>query len=414
MFLTECRICNNKHIDDIVDLGSHPPADTFIPKKFTHSSLPSYPLQLSKCQNCNHVFTKYYVTPEERYQRYEYSYDSSNSEVAEKHFNSFAKSVIAHSSIEKRSLVIDIGGNVGTLLSKFKDHGFENVLNVEPAENIAKISANNGIKTINKFFHQSILDIQNEGPVDCILSSNVLNHTDDINSVLKDAHAILSDHGSLVFEVPYLYDLVEQTAFDTIYHEHVHYFSVKTLKFLMGIHGFTISKIMNISYMCGSLRVFAQKDSPALAEDKDVDSFIAREEQSDLFSNAKYETFMSNIRMMKINLNAKIYNIVKDGGKVVGVGAATKGNTLLNYFKLDKDSISYLTDASLLKIGKIAPGSMIPILDDKDIDENVTHLLILPWNLAEFLKSKLGYLKKEFLIPEITKKYTIKGDDYEE
>ena len=411
MFLTECRICKSKKIDDVVDLGSHPPADTFIPKEYVYSTLPSYPLRLAKCGNCNHVFTKYYVTPEERYQKYEYSYDSSNSKVAESHFNSFANSVIASSNISKNSLVVDIGGNVGTLLSKFKDHGFNNILNIEPSENISKIAEKNGIKTINKFFDQSILDIKKEGLVDCVLSSNVLNHTDDINSVLKDTKEILSEEGVLVFEVPYLYDLVEQVAFDTIYHEHVHYFSVKALKYLMGSHGLTITKIMNITYMCGSLRVFVQKDSPSTVEAENVMKLIAKEDESNLFANSKYEAFMANIRTMKVNLNSQIYNIVKDGGKVVGVGAATKGNTLLNYFKLDQDAISYLTDSSILKIGKIAPGSMIPILDDSDIDSDVTHLLILPWNLAEYLKSKLTHLGKEFIIPEITEKYTIKGDD---
>tara|TARA_B100000900_G_C20274057_1_gene591216 strand:- start:128 stop:640 length:513 start_codon:yes stop_codon:yes gene_type:complete len=159
--------------------------------------------------------------------------------------------------------------------------------------------------------------------------------------------------------------------------------------------------------MCGSLRVFVQKETSNIKESKLVSDFITKEESVDLFSNKKYKKFMKDIREMKINVNSQIYNILKDGGKVVGVGAATKGNTLLNYFNLDKDSISYLTDASILKIGKVAPGSMIPIVDDKDIDADVTHLLILPWNIAEFLKSKLEHLNKTFIIPEINEKYTI-------
>ena len=208
----------------------------------------------------------------------------------------------------------------------------------------------------------------------------------------------------------YLYDLVEQVAFDTIYHEHVHYFSVKALKHLMEKNNFTITHIMNINYMCGSLRVFVQKKSNDVNESDDVRQLIEREESADLFEISKYEEFMKNIKNMKIDINSQIYNIIKNGGKVVGVGAATKGNTLLNYFNLDKDSITYLTDASSLKIGKIAPGSMIPIIDDKDIDKDVTHLLILPWNIAEFLKTKLQHLNKIFIIPEINEKYTIKKE----
>ena len=167
--------------------------------------------------------------------------------------------------------------------------------------------------------------------------------------------------------------------------------------------------------MCGSLRVFVQKETSNAKESKHVNDFIKKEESVDLFSNKKYQKFMKDIRKMKININSQIFNILKDGGKVVGVGAATKGNTLLNYFNLDKDSISYLTDASILKIGKVAPGSMIPIVDDKDIDTDVTHLLILPWNIAEFLKSKLEHLNKTFIIPEINEKYTIteKEKDFE-
>ena len=410
MFIKKCRVCNSDDIHEIVDLGSHPPADTFIPAEYEYLHLPVYPLRLALCNNCNHVFTKYYVTPEERYQKYEYSYDSSNSVVAEEHFKNFADSVIKFSKLTKDSLIIDIGGNVGTLLSKFRDRGFSNLLNIEPSENIAKISSQNDFKTFNKFFDQSIDEIKQINTVDCILSSNVLNHTDDINAVLEKVNEIMSPQGVLVFEVPYLYDLVEQVAFDTIYHEHVHYFSVKALKHLMEKNNFTITNIININYMCGSLRVFVQKKSNDVNESDDVRQLIEREESADLFKISKYEEFMKNIKNMKIDINSQIYNIIKNGGKVVGVGAATKGNTLLNYFNLDKDSITYLTDASSLKIGKIAPGSMIPIIDDKDIDKDVTHLLILPWNIAEFLKTKLQHLNKIFIIPEINEKYTIKKE----
>ncbi|MDA9636814.1 class I SAM-dependent methyltransferase [SAR86 cluster bacterium] len=404
MKVNQCRSCKSDRLKKIIDLGEHPPADTFIPEKFKGIDLPSYPLQLSMCLECNHVFTSFYVSPEERYQRYEYSYDSSNSVVSEGHFKSFSDSVLEYLPFKEDSLIIDIGSNVGTLLSKFFERGFANILGIEPSKNISDIALKKGIKTINKFFNKDLKHhINFQDKADCILSANVFNHTDDIREVLDLVTELLSEDGLLVFEVPYLLDLIKQNAFDTIYHEHVHYFSVKSLKVILNQYGLEIVKLENIDYMCGSLRVYCQKFSKEIKEDSQVNIAIKNENLFGLFDIETYESFMKNIFTMKKELKKDISNILLEGGKIVGVGAATKGNTLLNFCDLNETSISYLVDTSNLKIGKFAPGSMIPIKHDDEIEEEVTHLLILPWNISEYLVKKLSFLEKKFLIPQLKK-----------
>ncbi len=402
MIIKQCRLCNSSSLKEVIDLGDHPPADTFIPQKYKDVDLPKYPLSLTKCSDCGHVFTSFYVSPEERYQRYEYSYDSSNSIVSENHFKDFAEDVINTKDFLTNSLFVDIGSNVGTLLTKFKDKGFKNVLGIEPSENISKLANSNDIRTLNYFFDKTIynnLDFNNKA--DCILSANVFNHTDDLSEVFELVFDLLSDEGILVFEVPYLLDLIKQRAFDTIYHEHVHYFSVKALKEILNSYDFEIVKLKNIDYMCGSLRVFCQKKSSSITEASEVEIFIENEDSFSLFDDETYLSFMTDIKNMKIKLNSDIDSILEKGGKIIGVGAATKGNTLLNFCNLDNNKISYLTDTSQLKVGKYSPGSLIPIKHDDEIDNSVTHLLILPWNLSDYLVNKLSFMKKKFLIPQM-------------
>ena len=300
------------------------------------------------------------------------------------------------------SLFVDIGSNVGTLLNKFKDKGFKNVLGIEPSENISKLANSNGIRTLNYFFDKTIYNnLDFNIKADCILSANVFNHTDDLSEVFELVFDLLSDEGILVFEVPYLLDLIKQRAFDTIYHEHVHYFSVKALKEILNSYDFEIVKLKNIDYMCGSLRVFCQKKSSFVKEALEVEAFIENEKSFSLFDDETYLSFMADIKNMKIKLNSDIDSIIEKGGKIIGVGAATKGNTLLNFCDLDHNKISYLTDTSQLKVGKYSPGSLIPIKHDDEIDNSVTHLLILPWNLSDYLVNKLSFMKKKFLIPQM-------------
>jgi SAM-dependent methyltransferase len=399
MQIKNCRLCNSVNISKVVDLGFHPLADTFLPEVLLNESEVWYPLQLGQCQSCGHVFTLFTVSAEDRYQKNEYSYDSSNSHVSIEHFKEFSEAVMVEASLTKDSLIVDIGSNVGTLLSHFQKCGYGNVLGVEPSNNICRIAIKSGINTLNEFFTNKSADkIKKIGLVDVLLSSNVVNHADDLVGLLGAARSVLSDSGIFVFEVPYLLDLIQSTAFDTIYHEHVHYYGIKPLLECLSKEGFSIYKVERLGYMCGSIRVFARLGSDVHAS---VAELIKEEVEFGLYKESTFKLFMERVRNVKSTVNAHLSIIRHNGGKIIGIGAATKGNTFLNYCRLDSDVISYITDSSPLKIGKITPGSHIQIISDADIDKDVTHALILPWNIAPYLREKLAHLGLEFYIPQI-------------
>lgn len=381
-------------------MGYHPLADTFLPPEqlFAHPET-TYPLELGLCRSCGHVFTLFAVSPVDRYQKQDYSYDSSNSAVSVAHFKEFADAVLARKTLRKNALVVDIGSNVGTLLSHIKNQGHANVLGVEPSANIAKLAIATGIPTINDFFGEGVVDtIRKLGAVDLLLSSNVVNHVDHLAGLLQTARSILSPEGLFVFEVPYLLDLVQGTAFDTIYHEHVHYYGIKPLAACLLRHGFAVSKVERIDYMCGSIRVYAEMGTHQHAAIADL---IANEERFGLYTEPVYQAFMERARRVKLTVTANLAQIRAKGGRIIGIGAATKGNTFLNYCRLDGDTIAYITDSSPLKIGKLTPGSHIPIVADHDIDSSATHALILPWNIAPMLQRKLAHLGLQFYVPQV-------------
>ena len=401
MEIKNCRSCNSVRISKVIDLGFHPLADTFLPEALLHEAEVWYPLQLGLCQSCGHVFTMFSVSAEDRYQKNEYSYDSSNSRVSIDHFKEFAQAVVEEVKFPPDSLIVDIGSNVGTLLLHFKNFGYDNVLGVEPAKNIAKIAVVSGVPTINEFFGlKAATEINRFGSVKVLLSSNVVNHADDLVGLLTIAKRVLSDSGIFVFEVPYLLDLVQRTAFDTIYHEHVHYYGIKPLAECMHKQGFSIYKVERLEYMCGSIRVFARLGGDTASA---VSGLIQEEEAFGLYKTTTYEAFMQRVRKVKLTVNAHLSEIRLAGGKIIGIGAATKGNTFLNYCRLDSDVISYVTDTSPLKIGKVTPGSHIQIISDSDIENDVTHALILPWNIASYLQEKLAHLGLKFYVPQVDK-----------
>ncbi len=399
MKITRCRLCDAEHIEKVVDLGYHPLADTFLPEELLFGPEVSYPLQLGLCRACGHVFTLYSVSAIDRYQKQDYSYDSSNSRVAIAHFKEFAQAVLSEKSPPPGALVVDIGSNVGTLLSHFKDLGHSNVLGVEHSGNISALAVAAGIPTLNDFFDASIVKtLLESGPIQILLSANVLNHADNLGALLRTAGEVLAHDGVFVFEVPYLMDLVRGTAFDTIYHEHVHYYGIKPLAACLLRHGFSIFKVDNLDYMCGSIRVYTHRGGAHTAL---VNAMIKAEDAFGLYELPTYQQFMERVRQVKLTVNEHLAKIRADGGKIIGIGAATKGNTFLNYCRLDADTIAYITDSSPLKIGKLTPGSHIPIVADEDIDATATHALILPWNIAPMLQRKLAHLGLKFYVPQV-------------
>ncbi len=396
-----CILCKSKNLSEVINLGFHPLADTFLKKQQLQEPEVRYPLTVVFCGDCGHLMSGYSVPPEIRYQANDYSYDSSNSKVAINHFKEMAEEVILKAGVKKNDLVVDVGSNVGTLLSFFSASAGAKVLGIEPSKNIAELALKNKIPTVNNFFNKSaekeILKIKK---AKIITATNVFNHIDDLNGFMEIADSVLTDDGYLVVEAPYGGTLIKETLFDTIYLEHVSYFLIKPLVEFFKKFNFTISNIYLNDYMGGSARIYVKRGKDKNSE---VDDFIKKEQEAGFFSKKIYDDFMSRTRNFKAKLCKDLYEIKSRGGIIIGIGAATKGSTLLNYCSINSDILEYITDASPLKIGKYAPGSHLLIRDDKEIGKEITHALILPWNIGEFLKTKLKHLPVEFLVPQITK-----------
>lgn len=399
MQTTACAFCSSTDVAPIIDLGFHPLADTFLKPEQLAMPEPTYPLTVVMCRSCGHAMEGYIVPPEVRYQENDYSYDSGNSKVSIQHFQDFAKQVGERHALTEKDLVVDIGSNVGTFLQAFESQFKTLIFGVEPAPNMAKIALERNVPTRATFFDAAAAEeIRAKGGAKIITATNVYNHIGDHVAFLKDIDTALREDGVFIFEAPYLKMLVEKMAFDTIYLEHTSYFAMKPLAQFYAAHGFAITDIETNEYMGGSMRVSVARGT---AHAPIVADYVTKEEGMQLFDTAMYQGFMEKVHAFKFDLLAELIAARKVGGKIIGIGAATKGNTLLNFCGIDSTLLEFVTDSSPLKIGKYTPGSHIPIKPDEAITPDITHALILPWNIAEFLKTKLGHLPVKFITPHM-------------
>jgi hypothetical protein len=395
-------LCAAEQLRPVIDLGFHPCADTFVFESRLDAGESRFPLTVCKCERCGHTQLSLVVPGHVRYQDNDYSYDSSNSPVSVAHFTELARDVSAACGIGPDDLVCDVGSNIGTLLSAFKSITGCKVIGVDPSANISKLATEQGVPTINDFWGDSAArSIRELGRPRVITATNVLNHSEDVAGFFDTVSNVIHPEGFVVFEVPYLMEMIRQTAFDTIYLEHINYFSVTPLARFLEPRGFGIERVEVSDYMCGTLRLYVR---PRAAHAPVVARYVALEAEYGLFSEGVYAAFMTRVKALKFRLNKQLYEIKAAGGKIIGIGAATKGNTLLNYCNIDGDLLEYVSDTSKLKLGKVTPGSHIRIVADEMIAPDITHGLILPWNIAEHLTRKLGHLGIKFIIPMLESK----------
>jgi len=258
MKLERCRICKNKKLKKILNLGEMPLANAFLDENKLSQKEISYPLRVVWCESCGLLQIDEIVPPEILFRNY--IYVSGTSEVLRKHFESLAIGVMNNFELTNKSLVVDIGSNDGTLLKEFKKVG-PKVVGVEPAVNISKIAQERGITTVNDFFSENIAKkiVKDNGKADAITATNVIAHTNDLDKLLKGVSHLLKDEGIFIIEVPYLVDLLENIEFDTIYHEHLSYFAVRPIKIFFDEHDFKIIDIKRVKIHGGTIRVFVSK-----------------------------------------------------------------------------------------------------------------------------------------------------------
>jgi 2-polyprenyl-3-methyl-5-hydroxy-6-metoxy-1,4-benzoquinol methylase len=399
MNITACHLCGSQKLSKVLDLGYHPLADFFLKPHQVQQMERRYPLSVLLCTECGHGMNSFVVSKEERYQENDYSYDSSNSKISIAHFTDMARDVVERASVKKGELVVDIGSNIGTLLGSFKSLGAD-IQGVDPAPNIAELAEKNGIPTINDFFGAAACEkILKRGKAKAITITNAFNHVGYLDEFMQSIVSILREDGTFVIELPYFLQLLKKRHFDVVYLEHVSYVSIKPLVQYFKKFNLNITHIEENDYMSGSVRIFAGYGPQSAT----VLEQIALEEQAGLFDLETWKAFAQKVEDCKINLLRELVEVRSKGGKVVAIGAAAKGNTLLNYCGIDRTLVEFVTDSSPLKIGKYTPGSHLPILSDDAINTEVTHALILAWNIADFLKGKISpkHPKLDFITPHV-------------
>ncbi len=382
-------------ISEIINLGMHPFADTFIKKNQLNKSEPVYPL---KCylNHSNYLISNSIETDENnRYNLYEYSYTSSNSSYSKKYWKEYAINIIKNFKINKNKKILEIGSNDGYLLSKFKK-ATKKVLGIDASNFMTKLANKKNIKTLNIIFNfNEAKKVKKKfGSFDLIIANNVLNHSNNPIDFIKGISKLLSKNGIFVFELPYWYNLVKEKKFDQIYHEHVSYLTIKSSYNLLKKNNLEIFKVEKTFYHGGSIRVYSSFSKKAKMN-KVVRSMVAEEEKIKLFDVNTYSKLMSNLNKKKLKFLNKIITLKSKGFKIVGIGAAAKANTFLNFIGLNNSLIDYITDASVYKIGKYTPLTRIPIYPDNKIKkEKKIYAIPLAWNIGNMLKKKLTKINK--------------------
>ncbi len=389
-FNDKCLITGEK-MNKILDFGMHPYADTFLSEKHLNLSEPVFPLECYLNPNSGQIQLGYLTNAYDRYNLYAYSYTSSNSNFARKHWNAYHDSLVENFNISN-STVVEIGANDGYLSHLFLKEN-NSVIAVDSSKEMCELAKERGLIVYHKLFDfQCSQDIiKNHNKAKLVIANNVFNHSNSPLDFAKGVKNLLSEDGIFVFELPYWGSTYESDKFDQVYHEHVSYFTVKSSFNLLKKSGMDMIDFQIVDYHGGSIRVFARISQPGYSNDKILDS-IKNEEKLGLFELNTYVNWQKRLQSKRDAFLSKLYSLKVENPDVpiIGVGAAAKANTFLNYYCLDKSVLSFITDSSIHKQGKYTPLTRIPIVDDM-IFANYTRVfaLILSWNISNDLKEAL-------------------------
>ncbi len=387
MIRDNCRLCHSKNLKVWLDLGFHPHSDQF--RKTRDAGQMTYPLRVVQCQDCEFNQLDYVVPAQELY-TIDYLYESSITATGDIHWDNFAESVIEKTGIKTGS-VLDIGSNDGTLLSKFQKRGF-NVVGVDPCGEIAKLAVARGIPTINAFFDRRVT--KNLAKVDIITGSNVFAHIDDLDETIETVLSLLNEDGVFIFESPYFGEFLKGLEYDTVYHQHLSYISIKPVAKFLAKYGLEIFDIELSAIHGGSIRTYICRKGKRVV---DLAAHLFIEDES--FTFRELEIFAQRVNQHRTDLTKLLVDLKLDGKSIVGVSSPAKGMTLLNYTKVGH-FLDYLTERSTLKVGRYSPGFHLPIYPDSVLlEKQPDYALLLAWNFAPEIIAKNPQYKGKWIIP---------------
>lgn len=397
--MKECRVCSSPGVRLVLDLGRVPLANSFIAPTEADDPEPLFPLGIQFCPTCAIVQLPETVDPELLFRHYLYT--PSASITWREHCDELAewlRDEVGNSG----AFIVEPASNDGCLLQAIQ-RWTPSVLGVEPARNIAEQAVRDGIPTICEFFGETTARAirAERGPARVVIGTNVLAHVPDLVDFVRGAATLLDAEGIFVIEAPYLPDLVEAVAYDTIYHEHVSYLSVTALARMYPLAGFTLTHVERVPTHGGSIR-FIGRRSPATPDDS-VGRFLAHEAALGYADGSALVGFAERVDRLRRRLAEAIRAETAAGRTMAAYGATAKGNTLLTTTEIDPGAIRYIVDRNPLKQGRLAPGSHIPVVGPDQMEiEPVDTLLVLAWNIAEEVIEQQRWFAEQggrFLIP---------------
>ena len=398
-----CRFCRASLRHTLVDLGVSPLCESFVTPEALDAIEPVYPLHAYVCTACWLVQVPEYVPPEAIFT--EYAYFSSYSESWLAHAAAYVDRIVPRLALGPRSLVVEVGSNDGYLLRYVIARGIP-ALGIEPARNVAAAATARGVPTITEMFGRGVAArlVADGRRADLLIGNNVLAQVPDLDDFVGGLALIMAPAGVLTLEFPHLVRLLEETQFDTIYHEHFSYFSLGTAARILGAHELEVFDVEELPTHGGSLRLYAQRaGSGTRAVTERVARLLERERAAGLERLEPYTRFQAQVHEAKRALLEFLAGAREAGKRVAGYGAPGKGNTLLNYCGIGRELVEYTVDRNPYKQGKLLPGSHIPIFaPDHVMDTRPDYLLILPWNLRAEIMAQMAGIRAwgaRFVVP---------------
>jgi SAM-dependent methyltransferase len=399
--LSACQICGARKLADIINLDHQPPCDVLLNAKEIKEEEIHYPINVVRCTHCGLVQLDFIPPPQVVFHK-KYPYRTGITQMLVDNFNELAEATIKQLKLPKGSLIVDIGSNDGTALQPFKKSGMR-VLGIEPTD-VARMAVKFGIPTINDFFTKEIAKkvVKKQGNASLVIATNVFAHINNLGSFMEGVHTLLKPHGVFISESQYLLDTIQKVQYDTMYHEHLRFYSLKPLVLLFKKFGFTLTDAERIASSGGSIRVSATKGKNLPASPR-VASLIRAEEKAGLYKPATYVNFKKRVETSRLKLVKFLSEIKLSGKTIAGVGSPGRSSPILNYCHIDSLLVPYLAEqSSSLKLGLHSPGTHIPIIDEKQLfKDQPDYALLFSWHIADTIIKKLRKkgLKSKFIIP---------------
>lgn len=386
--ISDCQICGGTDLRSALFLGFIPPVNSMRPIGAPADAEPWFPAELLVCPKCHLAQLGFAVDPAALFPP-DYPYTSGSTRVLRENFADLYRDAQDRLRLTGEDLVVDIGSNDGTLLANFHEGGHR-VVGIEPTDT-GELARERGIPTLRVFFDENAVEtvLREHGQPKLVTAANVFAHIPDVHAVVDAVECLVGDEGYFVSESHYLGDLVATLQYDTIYHEHLRYYSLTSLSELLGRHGFRIVDVKRIPTHGGSIRVYATKAEEA--SDPNVERLLDEEEEQGLSDESWIPDFRQRVLQSKLDLMTLLRELKLNGARIYGIGAPSRASTLVNFVGLDDGIVDCVLEISTSKkVDKFLPGTAIPVLDEAKLyEDQPEYALLLSWHIADELRANL-------------------------